>query len=262
MLMNSLSQFGRSTPKDKAVIDNFIDQLHYRVTCTTLFGISMAITAADITSDMITCVSDYKSPYFVNSYCSYNSYTIPRCHISRYGGNSGSNCLYSGVGIYEGNEHYLFRLLFNCFLIKKIVAVGKEKIYHSSYKWAPLLILFQAISFYAPHRLWKNFESGKVYELTKYLRGDVMDPEVFDEQKKRVSNLAGRIYKEPYRYRFLYTGYMICQLLGVVNILANVYFIHWYLNGAFFKYGWESLNLLKSNPYDLSNPMHEVTMRM
>jgi len=199
----------------------------------------------------------------MHQYCSYNIFTIPKCHKGVYGGNSGSNCIYSGVGIHEGNDHYLpsSSSCMTGFLIKIIVVDG-EKIYHSYYKWAPVVILFQAISFYAPHRLWKSFESGKVFELTTYLRDSMLDPEVLNEQKKRATWVAEFLHKTLYRQRLFYMVYVFCQLLSVLNILGNIYFTNWYLQGVFFRYGWDSINLLNDNPFETYNPMHEVTIRI
>ena len=263
-LIGWITGFSRSTPKDKVSIDGFIERLHYRVTCPLLLGFSGFITMVDLCGEVINCSSEYyKAPYMMHQYCSYNIFTIPKCHKGVYGGNSGSNCIYSGVGIHEGNDHYLpsSSSCMTGFLIKIIVVDG-EKIYHSYYKWAPVVILFQAISFYAPHRLWKSFESGKVFELTTYLRDSMLDPEVLNEQKKRATWVAEFLHKTLYRQRLFYMVYVFCQLLSVLNILGNIYFTNWYLQGVFFRYGWDSINLLNDNPFETYNPMHEVTIRI
>ena len=38
----------------------------------------------------------------------------------------------------------------------------EEPVYHAYYQWVPLMLMFQAICFYAPHFIWKQLDNGKI----------------------------------------------------------------------------------------------------
>ena len=97
MLMNWAATIGRSFRKEKASIDDLIDRLHYQITTAMLFSMCLIVTAIDISGTLIDCQSEFYSPYMINNYCMYHSYTIPQCHKNRYGGDD-NQCIYSGVG--------------------------------------------------------------------------------------------------------------------------------------------------------------------
>ncbi len=37
-----------------------------------------------------------------------------------------------------------------------------EKVYHAYYQWVPIVLFFQALSFYFPHWMWKHMEGGRM----------------------------------------------------------------------------------------------------
>ena len=148
------------------------------------------------------------------------------------------------------------------FKYKSLFVSDGEKIYHSYYKWASPLIFFQAILFYLPHYFWKNLEGGRVSNIREYMWGDVVDPDIFEDIKTRGSGLATFVVKTMHRSRFLYMNYIFCKFLNVANVVANMMFINYYLEDAFFKYGWGAIKHFQTNLYDGSDPIQEVTFKI
>ena len=51
---------------------------------------------------------------------------------------------------------------------------GDETVYHAYYQWVPLMLMFQAICFYAPHWIWKQLDNGRMkvrYSPAPFLNG-------------------------------------------------------------------------------------------
>ena len=143
-----------------------------------------------------------------------------------------------------------------------MVAIGDgERKYHKAYRWAPALLFCQAMLFYVPHFVWKLIEGDRVGHLADFLRGEVIDPEAYWGLQKRATCVAQFVYKTLYRNQFFYMGYLFYQILTLANIVGNMYFIDWYLDGAFYKMGFEGLNMINRDPYDTSNYLAEVFMQ-
>lgn len=50
--------------------------------------------------------------------------------------------------------------------------MDEERIrFHSYYPWVPFMLFIQAITFYVPHWIWKMWEGGKIYMITKDIHG-------------------------------------------------------------------------------------------
>ena len=92
--------------------------------------------------------------------------------------------------------------------------------------------------------------------------GDVVDPDIFEDIKTRGSGLATFVVKTMHRSRFLYMNYIFCKFLNVANVVANMMFINYYLEDAFFKYGWGAIKHFQTNLYDGSDPIQEVTFKI
>ena len=54
----------------------------------------------------------------------------------------------------NANGHYVF--------ILGPIEDGDETVYHAYYQWVPLMLMFQAICFYAPHWIWKQLDNGRM----------------------------------------------------------------------------------------------------
>ena len=54
----------------------------------------------------------------------------------------------------NANGHYVF--------ILGPTEDGDETVYHAYYQWVPLMLMFQAICFYAPHWIWKQLDNGRM----------------------------------------------------------------------------------------------------
>ncbi|GBP45043.1 Innexin inx3 [Eumeta japonica] len=128
---------------DKAIIDNMVFRLHYRITSAILFLCCILVTANNLIGDPISCINDGAIPgHVLNTYCWITyTFTLP---------NSNSK-LVAHPGL--GNDY------------------NEEKRIHAYYQWVPFMLFFQGILFYAPHWIWKTWEEGKVRMISDGMRG-------------------------------------------------------------------------------------------
>ena len=77
---------------------------------------------------------------------------------------------------------------------------------------------FQAILFYIPRWLWKNWESGKIQALMMDLDLGIIS-EVEKRQKKKL--LLDYLYTNLKNHNFWAYRYFFCELLGLINVTGN-----------------------------------------
>lgn len=216
-LANVAKLFRVQPIKEKPVVDNVVFRLHYKLTCAFFLAACMLISTVELFGKPIQCMTDnaeFKHIDVVNTYCWINhTFTVltkqqPMAH--------------PGVG---PERNY-------------------EKRLHSYYQWVPFVLFLQAVLFYMPHWIWKNCEGGLVKQLTEGQRGLILEERketrtLVDEDKMpELSVLTNYLYETlgtRYRYGVLH---VICELLNLVNAVANIYLIDLFLGGVFFQYGW------------------------
>ena len=52
--------------------------------------------------------------------------------------------------------------------MKGPVEEDDETVYHAYYQWVPLMLMFQAVCFYAPHWVWKQLDNGRMKVISNY----------------------------------------------------------------------------------------------
>ena len=90
------------------------------------------------------------------------------------------------------------------------------------------------------------------------MQAEHINEEHFNLRRDRAAHVAEYFHKTMYKNKFFYMSYIFFQALNLFNVLGNMYLTNWYLNGAFFKFGWEFLNVFFTNPYNNSDPLEEV----
>ena len=80
--------------------------------------------------------------------------------------------------------------------------------------------LFQAILFYVPRWLWKNWEAGKVSALRMDLNLGIIS-EVEKKLKKKL--LIDYMYSNLKHHNFWAYRYFFCELLTLVNICGEIH---------------------------------------
>ncbi|CAB0010947.1 unnamed protein product [Nesidiocoris tenuis] len=104
---------------EKALIDNLIFRLHYRVTTAILFLCCILVTANNLIGDPISCITDGGVPaHVINTFC-WITYTFTLPGVV---GDPGTHVAHPGVASAGPDE---------------------EKKYHAYYQWVPFMLFFQ-----------------------------------------------------------------------------------------------------------------------
>ena len=83
-----------------------------------------------------------------------------------------------------------------------------------------IFFLFQAILFYVPRWLWKNWEAGKVAALRMDLNLGIIS-EVEKKLKKKL--LIEYMYSNLKHHNFWAYRYFFCELLSLINVCGKFY---------------------------------------
>jgi len=227
--------------QDKAVVDNAIFRLHYRFTTAFFFAACVLITAFDLFGKPIECISDTAfrgGSNILNTFCWINhTFTVPMAPEQLIG----DDVAYPGVGPGES-------------------LVYDERVVHSYYQWVPFVLFLQGMLFYLPHWFWKQFEDGKIRKLTEGYRG--VNLRSNEECKRHCNVLASYLEKTLRTSGCLAFVYVVCELLNAVNAVGNIFFIDFFLGGAFFTYGLRVFHLIDMDQVQRNDPMIQIFPRM
>lgn len=220
------------TRLDRVCIDNNIFKLHYWLTVLILVTFSIFVTSNQFIGDPINCIIDEIPSRTIDQYCwVYGTYTIP----NREHGISGRDMIQPGVTNYvQGSE--------------------KEK-YHMYYKWVCFALFFQAVLFYVPRYIWKIWEGGRIKMLTVNLNMPILD---FNLKEDRKIALVNYFKLHLHRHDWYAFKFFICELLNLTNVLCQIFFMDYFLDGQFTTYGIEILKFAQVNPDTRSDPMSRI----
>ncbi|XP_065209665.1 innexin inx2 [Planococcus citri] len=217
---------------DSVCIDNNIFRLHYKATVIILVAFSLIVTSRQYIGDPIDCIVDEIPLNVMDTYCwIYSTFTIP----NRLGGRIGKDVVQPGVSSHVEGE-------------------DTEK-YHKYYQWVCFVLFFQAMFFYLPRYLWKTWEAGRL----KMLALDLTCPIISDENKKdRIRLLLDYFQTNLHCQNFYAIRFMICEVLNFVNVVAQIYFVDYFLDGEFSTYGSDVLKFTELEPEERADPMARV----
>jgi hypothetical protein len=217
---------------DSVCIDNNVFRLHYKATVIILVAFSLLVTSRQYIGDPIDCIVDEIPLNVMDTYCwIYSTFTIP----NRLGSIVGKDVVQPGVGNHiEGED---------------------DVKYHKYYQWVCFVLFFQAMLFYVPRYLWKTWEGGRIKMLVLDLNCPVVSEECKNDRKKLLvdyflSNLHTHNF---YAYRFF-----ICEILNFINVLAQIYFMDFFLDGEFTTYGSDVVRFTEMEPEERVDPMARV----
>uniref|UniRef100_A0A0A9WAN6 Innexin n=2 Tax=Lygus hesperus TaxID=30085 RepID=A0A0A9WAN6_LYGHE len=221
---------------EKAVIDNLVFRLHYRVTTALLFLCCILVTANNLIGDPISCITDGGVPgHVINTFC-WITYTFTLPGVQ---GDPGTAVAHPGVAPATPDE---------------------EKRYHAYYQWVPFMLFFQGVLFYVPHFLWKNWEDGKIRALTDGLRGNNVVVGVAKTDK--TTRLVQYIVDTLHRNNVYASCYYLCELLNFINVIGNMFLIDSFLGGSFMTYGTDVLRFSSLNQEQRNDPMVTIFPRV
>jgi len=217
-------------------IDSTIFRLHYTFTVMCLLAFSLIVTTRQYVGNPIDCVHTKDIPEDVlNTYCwIHSTYTIPSAFWKR-------------IGIDVAHPG-----------IDKTID-PEERRYVKYYQWVCFCLFFQAILFYIPRWLWKNWEAGKIQALMMDL-----DLGIISEAEKRSKKklLLAYLYANLKNHNFWAYRYFFCEMLALCNVIGQMFLLDRFFDGTFFTFGIEVLSFADRDQEDRIDPMVYVFPRM
>nr|CAD7424402.1 unnamed protein product [Timema monikensis] len=235
-MLNFLGQLqGRVKPRapGHVRVDSRVSSLHHRATSVLLLTCCVLVCVRQYFGQPIHCVLDVTGDLapiqeqVLNTYCFVTTtYTVVHDLNPEHYPNVGA-----GPSWWRGHELPVKR--------------------HAYYQWVPLVLFLQSLLFAMPHAAWKYWEGG----LVRASLADLTEQRVtlyLDRAKRRdlLRRLARYFSARLHSHRFWATGFLFCDTLNLVNVMANVYLTDCLLGGSFSSYGGEVLRFLQLNPED------------
>jgi hypothetical protein len=217
---------------DSVCIDNNIFRLHYKVTVIILVSFSLLVTSRQYIGDPIDCIVDDVPLNIMDTYCwIYSTFTIP----NRLGGRVGKDVVQPGVASHVDGED--------------------EVKYHKYYQWVCFVLFFQAMFFYLPRYMWKTWEGGRIKMLVLDLNCPIISEECKNDRKKLlIDYFATNLHTQ----NFYAIRFFLCEFLNFVNVIAQIFFMDYFLEGEFSTYGSDVLRFTEMEPEEREDPMARV----
>ena len=83
----------------------------------------------------------------------------------------------------------------------------------------------------------------------------LQDPESKRERREASVNYFVRAL---HSHNFYVAKYIICEILNLVNVLCQIYFMDYFLGGQFLTYGMDVLNISEESFNERVDPMSKV----
>ncbi|KAF0752319.1 innexin inx2 [Aphis craccivora] len=217
---------------DSVCIDNNIFRLHYKATVIILVAFSLLVTSRQYIGDPIDCIVDDVPLNIMDTYCwIYSTFTIP----NRISGRIGKDVVQPGVASHVDGED--------------------EVKYHKYYQWVCFVLFFQAMFFYLPRYMWKTWEGGRIKMLVLDLNCPIISEDCKTDRKKLlIDYFATNLHTQ----NFYAIRFFLCEFLNFVNVIAQIFFMDYFLEGEFSTYGSDVLRFTEMEPEEREDPMARV----
>lgn len=205
----------------KVFIDNAVFQLHYRWTFALLVASSILAISNQYVNDIDCMVEGAPSGSVIQSYCwILGTFTIPsQLTTSR-------NVIYPGVTSPTASNTS------NDITASKD---SEDETFHAWYQWVSLILMLQALMSYFPHYLWKVLEGGKLAMIMEGIDG--LHLKENEEHKTRRRDIVEYLIKTKGTHGWYAVTFMMCELLNLVSIGMQWYFMELFFGYQFSKYG-------------------------
>ena len=188
--------------------DNFVCELHHSTTKWFLVACQILALAYDFFGDPVICTNheDWREK-LLNWWCwNQGVYTVP-----------------SGGSLADPD-----------------VPWKATKKHHAWYKWSWVMFLAQALLFYVPRYIWKNWEGGKLDSLLKYEKDDKADENKIilgGGSMIDVVKLAKKFHKTFHSHGLYAAKLFFCEVLNLVNVVGQLFWMDFILGGKFLSHG-------------------------
>ncbi|XP_018025691.1 innexin inx2 [Hyalella azteca] len=226
---------GQLLKRQKARVENVMFHLHYRYTFIVFMVSSALISAKEYFGSAMECYSPRNSipQNVLNTYCFFTStYSVTKHN------QTGVSVVYPGVGPHDNED---------------------EIVYNSYYQWVPIVLFLQALSFYLPRFLWKNFEGGL---FTSILQG--LDQKSLNDgsNTQKYQTLMKYMMNHVNMHKNWTIRFFVCELLCLVVVISNIYITDWFLGGTFIAYGSEVFSLQNTDSDLRQDAMDKIFPRV
>lgn len=217
---------------DPICIDNNVFKLHYKATVILLAVCSLLVTSRQYFGDPIDCIVDGVPQNVMDTYCwIYATFTVSNKAHARVG----TDVVHPGVRPYVDGED--------------------QVVHHKYYQWVGFVLFFQAVFFYFPRYVWKMWESGRIAMLVL----DLGSPMVSAENKvKQIKMLVEYFTANLHAHNLYAARFFLCEVFNFFNVVAQIYFVDYFLDGEFSKYGLGVLQFTDMDPEDRPDAMSRV----
>ncbi|XP_021947499.1 innexin shaking-B isoform X2 [Folsomia candida] len=218
-------------------IDSSIFRLHYSLTVMILLAFSLIVTTRQYVGNPIDCIHTKDIPEDVlNTYCwIMHTYLVKSAFLKRVG----KEVMHFGIDQSPTDE-------------------SDMKVY-KYYQWVCFCLFFQAILFYVPRWLWKNWEGGKIQSLMMDLDIGII-PEMEKKQKKKL--LVDYLYDNLKQHNWWAYRYFFCEILALGNVIGQAFLMDKFFDGEFLTFGLEVMRLTEEDEDRRIDPMIRIFPRM
>lgn len=201
-------------------IDNAIFRCHWFFTSTLLVSFSLVITARQYVGQPIECHSIDKIPdSLLNSYCWVQSTFSVQQACDR---QVGPEVPYPCIDNTRGREVRVF----------------------AYYQWVGMVLFIQGLLFHLPYYLWKVWENGLIKAITGGLRVAVLSDQ---ERAKKKDIVVEYIHDHLGGHKRYALKYFLCELICLVNLIAQLWATNKFFDGQFLRYGLDVLQYSSSS---------------
>lgn len=218
---------------EKTNIDNIVFSLHYEVTVIILVAFTLIVSTNQYIGKPIECMIEEIPKAVIDTYCwIYGTYIVS----NKINGEIGRDVIQAGV--------------------TNFINDGKNEVKHYAYyQWVGFMLLFQALLFYIPYYLWKTWEDGRIKMLSINLNIPVLTAEY---RRERQSAVVNYLYENLHHHNIYLFRFIFCELLNLMNIIAQILFIDYFLDGEFKTYGIQVLKFIQMQPEVRIDPMARI----
>ncbi|KAK6636954.1 hypothetical protein RUM43_010618 [Polyplax serrata] len=212
-------------------------KLHYKTTTAILLLFSVLLSARQLVGNPIDCINIEDIPEDVlDTYCWIHlTYTV----TSAFGKKVGDEVMAPGMGQTNGHT--------------------EEIQVYPFYQWVIFCLCFQAILFYTPRWLWKNWEGGKINSLMMDLDIGICSKE---EKNLKTKLLSDYLYDNLKLHNWWAYKYFFCEFLALGNVVGQMFLMNRFFDGEFFNFGINVIRFMEADEEDRTDPMIFIFPRM
>lgn len=115
------------------------------------------------------------------------------------------------------------------------------RFWHRYYQYVPIILFLQAVFFYFPHYLWKNWEHGIISSICKQLHENRFSPNNYILSHNHMIEYLQNCFTTN---KFLAYKYYICHVLMLINLVLQIIVLNAVFNNQFITYGIDAFYYL------------------